>query len=361
MYANAKKIINRRGGRISKSRAQHVVSVARIKQSIRHAGEMIHVPPSPNHDALILPPLSALEVRSGKHASEEDDDDDDDSTQVSLDAMKFKRRQTMILDKMKMEKRVLNKEKLKALMDKVSDAMITGISEEEIRGTKKLEMKERERLLLRRLDSNCQIYTLEKRLMNAIRAHFRDGEVVKAPKLLTNRMLLPFYKLADVQHFLDIFQKVDEDYSGDLDPNEWVKFLTTLNKTISTQQARSVFMQVDVNNNGVLSIRDLIPVVFSKANKETQRNIIKYVDSEVSKRKNNEKDAFNESDLEKLFEIYDTNVVGFIPISLVRDKIRGMQLAEEIHFTILRSIQDMEDDEMVNLLEFQRIFRPYIY
>jgi hypothetical protein len=52
-----------------------------------------------------------------------------------------------------------------------------------------------------------------------------DGPVLapkpKVRQHLTTRMLLPYYKIEDVKNFMDTFSKVDEDFSGDLDIDEW--------------------------------------------------------------------------------------------------------------------------------------------
>jgi Ca2+-binding EF-hand superfamily protein len=129
---------------------------------------------------------------------------------------------------------------------------------------------------------------------------------------------------------------------------------------VTQQQARGIFNRVDVNGEGCLSIEDLIPVVFGKASKEVQKMIVTYIEAEVSKRKIVGKDFLKEIDLENLFEHYDENVVGFIPVALLRDKVKSMQLPEAANYEVLLSMKEMEDDEMVNKGEFVRIFRLYL-
>ena len=74
-----------------------------------------------------------------------------------------------------------------------------------------------------------------------------DLEQKKGKKIqLTNRMLLPFYKVDEVRAFMDAFSAVDGDFSGDLDVNEWIKLFTSLDSSISSHQARMIFMQVRV-------------------------------------------------------------------------------------------------------------------
>jgi len=89
---------------------------------------------------------------------------------------------------------------------------------------------------------------------------------------LTTRMLLPYYKLEAVHQFMDIFAKVvhscfrhttdniatfahsmaclqrtpqvDENFSGDLDVNEWIRLFTSLNESVPVLEARMIFMKI---------------------------------------------------------------------------------------------------------------------
>lgn len=63
---------------------------------------------------------------------------------------------------------------------------------------------------------------LERKLLQAIKDIHRP--IVATAQntkqvVLTNRMLLPYYKLEQVRNFMDIFTAVDGDFSGDLDVN----------------------------------------------------------------------------------------------------------------------------------------------
>lgn len=57
---------------------------------------------------------------------------------------------------------------------------------------------------------------------------------------ISTRALLPYYTLDSVHQFLDIFAKVDENFSGDLDVYEWIRLFTSLNESIPVQEARMV-------------------------------------------------------------------------------------------------------------------------
>ena len=52
---------------------------------------------------------------------------------------------------------------------------------------------------------------------------------------------------------------------GDLDIDEWCMLFTRLDKNTSVQHARLLFMKVDRNASGALSLAELIPFIFDKA------------------------------------------------------------------------------------------------
>jgi Ca2+-binding EF-hand superfamily protein len=200
-------------------------------------------------------------------------------------------------------------------------------------------------------------------------AHAAEGKVAaptptsptKQEKfVLTTRHLLPYYKLEAVHQFMDIFAKVDENFSGDLDVNEWIKLFSSLNESVTEQEARMIFMKIDKDSNGFLTMRELIPVVFNKATKEQQRMIIQYTEMELTKKMDlDHTPKVTNTDLEFLFEAYDTENVGFVEIALIRERIRSLRLPEQVLFYFMELTTDLADDEMVNLVEFKRLFKPF--
>jgi Ca2+-binding EF-hand superfamily protein len=196
----------------------------------------------------------------------------------------------------------------------------------------------------------------------SIVASLDDTPVVLKPKIrqhLTTRALLPYYKIEDVKNFMETFSKVDEDFSGDLDIDEWVKLFALLNENVPAQQARMIFMKVDDNQDGSISIRELVPIVFNKANKDQMKLIINHVESELVK-KNISIVYMFPNEMEQLFECYDVGKIGFISVSTIRDRVRTFPLPESILFDFLDSISGVEDDEMVNQEEFLRLMKGYI-
>jgi WD40 repeat protein len=178
---------------------------------------------------------------------------------------------------------------------------------------------------------------------------------------LTTRQLLPYYRLESVHQFMDIFAKVDENFSGDLDVNEWIRLFTSLNESIPAQEARMIFMKIDKDGDGFLSIRELIPVVFNKATREQLKLIVQYAELELTKKIEIENiPKVSTNDLEFLFEAYDMDNVGFVDVSLIKERIRNMRLSENALFFFMELIgPDLADDEMVNLVEFKRLFKPF--
>lgn len=333
MYKNANEFCaeNRR---LTKIQARHIVSLSRIKSNVRNVGSMVKIlDPATNH--LVLPPVMGPD--------EEHSDDDDvkeghpDTTpihdqghssgkhhttrakrppplarilSVSELSPSYEKKSSTSKDannvtpfflsdispsedkddlsSVTSNSSTLKKDKIEALMSKVKDANETSIPDWEIRQIENL-TRWRKRGGIKRVDSavTSEVALLEKKLLNSLKLSFVGKGPNSEKKILTTRSLLPFYKMADVKHFVQIFQKVDEDYSGYLDVNEWVKFFSSLNK-VSDRHAREIFMQVDKKNVGLIGIVDLIPVVFNQANKEQQKLITQFVEGEITKKKSND-------------------------------------------------------------------------
>ena len=263
----------------------------------------------------------------------------------------------------------LDVRRLSKYTKKVDDALHQdNIPEWEKRSTaRRLLMRHRKKLKSLEASAVSKMQALEKRLADCIRHVFRivgnravDHSRNIDIKPLTTRALLPYYKLEDVDHFLEIFNKVDTDFSGDLDPEEWTNFFTAMNRSVSHQEAQVMFLKMDKNEDGVLSIRELVPMVFDKARKEQLKQILYYVESEVMRKRHSDKDNFTASDLEALFDYYDADVVGFVAISAVRERLKLMQLPDDAVDYFAQVMKGMEDDEMVSPTEFERLFASFL-
>jgi Ca2+-binding EF-hand superfamily protein len=180
----------------------------------------------------------------------------------------------------------------------------------------------------------------------------------KSSHWLTTRMLLPYYKLDDVTHFLEIFAKVDENFSGDLDMEEWTGLFQGLSSNIPANEARSIFMKFK-NENGFLTVKELVPIVFNRANKQQQKYIIAFCNEQIIRKSEGLVQlTFNE--VEQLFEAFDTQNLGFVAVSYIREQIRNLPLPETMISSALLVFKNIDDTEMISPAEFNRFFRLYI-
>jgi Ca2+-binding EF-hand superfamily protein len=180
----------------------------------------------------------------------------------------------------------------------------------------------------------------------------------KGSHWLTTRMLLPYYKFDDVTHFLEIFAKVDENFSGDLDMDEWTGLFQGLSSNIPANEARSIFMKFK-NDNGFLTVKELVPIVFNKANKQQQRYIITFCNEQIIRKSEGLVQlTFNE--VEQLFEAFDTQNLGYVAVSYIREQFRNLPLPEAIISSALLVFKNIDDAEMISPAEFNRFFRMYI-
>ncbi len=119
-------------------------------------------------------------------------------------------------------------------------------------------------------------------------------------------------------------------------------------------------MKIDKDSDGYLSMRELVPVIFSKATYKQQKLIIEYTELELIKKIDaNQVPKVSTIELEQLFEAYDTQNVGYVNVSHIRERIRAMNLSENCLFSFMETITELNDDEMVNSMEFKRIFKVY--
>lgn len=176
---------------------------------------------------------------------------------------------------------------------------------------------------------------------------------------LTTRALLPYYTLDDVVHFMETFSKVDEDFSGDLDINEWVRLFSSINAHMSEHESRMIFMKIDKNGDGFVNMRELVPIIFSRATKAQQKMIIDYSAHEMVK-KHDGITYMTPTDMEQLFECYDVSHIGYVSVALLRERVQQFGLSEPAWFLFLDNICGAADDEMVNQAEFSRLLKSYI-
>jgi len=397
MYKNAEKLLNERDN-ISKAQVRNAVAKARIELNVRKINSMIHLIQPPSHDEVILP-------KTKQSADDDSGLDSEELHKMRSDEQKMRIRLMKSASLVPMEatfnRRALDKRSIDRWLSKVN-AAIEPFGDHKPRESIQ-KRKKKEQL------SQAAIHVVEKKLQQAIRGEYRarmartkarspgltqstkDGaesptaehswdeeededddpfdstfEKPVLPKtpdkkpVLTTRMLLPYYKLEAVHQFMDIFAKVDENFSGDLDVNEWIRLFSSLNESVPVLEARMIFMKIDKDSDGYLTMRELIPVVFSKATLEQKRAIISYAEMELTKKIECEViPKVSPADLDFLFEAYDGENIGFVDVALIKERIRTMYLSEQSLFHFMDSISDLADDEMVNNVEFKRLFKAY--
>jgi Ca2+-binding EF-hand superfamily protein len=110
----------------------------------------------------------------------------------------------------------------------------------------------------------------------------------------------------------------------------------------------------------VLTVKDLVPIVFSKADKQQQDLVANYLEDQIAKTGLKGREGVTSLEIEALFECYDSDHIGYITVRLLREKVKGLKLPLTAHSTVSQSFADFEDDELINISEFIRVFHTYI-
>jgi hypothetical protein len=110
----------------------------------------------------------------------------------------------------------------------------------------------------------------------------------------------------------------------------------------------------------VLSVKDLVPIVFSKGDKQQQSLISNYLEEQIAKGGLQGSDGVSTQEIECLFECYDKEHIRYITVRLLRDKIKGLRLPVTAVASVSASFADYEDDELLNISEFIRVFHTFI-
>lgn len=313
----------------------------RLKQNMASVGPMIKPTKSLYSEEIALPSIPSPQPSSG----------DKKGSHVSLDPLKSG----------------------KPDMDKVSRAMKkVAEAEDEVPSWEQDVVRRKEknqaRLTAKQMhasrpqQSQQTVLSLERKLACSIRCFHVDKDTANPKsKVLSTRALLPHYKLSDVTDFLNVFFRVDVDFSGNLDIDEWIEFFTAFNKSMSTQSARQLFSHIDTNRDGLLSLHELVPVIFPEATPNQQGMIARYIEDEVSRYMSNfNKQRIYKEDLSILFDAYDADNIGYIKVQLLRTKLSKFQLPIAAQLAFNEKLKKMEDDDMLNLPEFTRMFISYL-
>ena len=356
MYKNANKVLSSRTGLSSyqNKNVKHSICRSRIECNVNRIGSMIREVPV-KHDDVALPDLQATEVQ-----------------QVPYSPVDTKLR--------------INSERMNSLMEKMSIAEVESVPAWETRAA--LAKKEKQRIKrerIKKLKSGSKSFTkltssaLEMKLCKVVEKYYRNivGKncddsssserqeflplvETKKKTVLRAKHLMPSYKMVDVTNFLRIFCSIDKSFTGVLNISEWVKFFTAINSHVDERYAQSIFYEIDNNGDGVLSINELLPLIFTKANKEQLILIEEYLEHEISQQKNHINHSLTEHDLECLFEYYDVEMVGFVKVGNIRKRILEMELPKMAVEDIMLTLKNIDANEMFSEKEFVRIFKRYL-
>ena len=202
----------------------------------------------------------------------------------------------------------------------------------------------------------------------------REGSIISQPlnsgkepslqintksKAALNRALLPFYTLADVESFIQIFLKVDENFSGELNITEWIRLFSTMHRNVSEIEARKIFYKIDKNSDGLIQLQELIPIIFPKADKTQIKLIVKEANSYFSEVEY-KVPLLRSDEVDELFNCYDFNKTNYVLVGYIRERVRLMQLRERVSYEFYESFAAVKDDDMVNRNEFAKILKAYI-
>jgi hypothetical protein len=224
MYKNAVRTLRHQEiSRAAKERQQHDLAIARISQSARHIGKMIYLHEAARPDITNdHPPMSPTQAPSSPSLTIPRAESTISNVSSKSGARVFYSTDVGLVESSPISRphqqdsvsSVLNQEKIDRLMAKVDDAQVSCVPEWESRLNPKLGSKSKAKMKRSLTASaDASVILLEKKLVAAVRSHYSHTIDTSAQQsALSTRVLLPFYKMSDVKHFLETFQKVDTDF-----------------------------------------------------------------------------------------------------------------------------------------------------
>ena len=101
--------------------------------------------------------------------------------------------------------------------------------------------------------------------------HHRRRSLKRRPSTVNIAELVrPNYTEKDVQAFQDAFEFVDVDFSGMIDMEEWFLFLRRMEQRLNPVEAQLLFLHLDSDRDGLLTMLELLQIVFSKLERRDQ-------------------------------------------------------------------------------------------
>lgn len=141
----------------------------------------------------------------------------------------------------------------------------------------------------------------------------------------------------DVNNLKELFHQCDSDADGGINIIEFEITLQYLHQSLSTEQLKMLFMDVDLDNNGIISYSEFC--VLMGVNSEMS------VDREV---------ADHDSIVEKSFKIFDTDNDSIISLDEVDQMMQFLGL-RHTRFELINLMNrfDVDDSNAIDLLEYQ--------
>jgi Ca2+-binding EF-hand superfamily protein len=354
LYKNANKILHA-SNRKSQTLTRHLITMKRIEHDVKLAkcNKMLHsleMGVELNDRGLLLEENCSLEeqLQQEQLASE----------------MRMMRSSHLVPDECRGQKGILDEGLLEHRLHESAEDAMRELNRELLQDIEELKLRPKvnKKANFRRRTDDSRM-ALEKKLQDAIlkineRDSLRSVIPIRTKKKLTTRDLLPFYRLEEVQHFLDIFASVDQDQNGALDMKEWISIFTAIDSALPLHEIISMFDGVDTRMEGMLLLSDMIPMLFGKANKEQRRLITQYAEGYIFSSVKFGK-HLKVGDLQRLFECYDLKCLGFIPVPLIKERLQAMLFHPDVVKNIIDQFLGVQNDEFVNLPEFIKLFRVY--
>jgi len=104
-------------------------------------------------------------------------------------------------------------------------------------------------------------------------ARRRERRRASVHEISYEELAKPHYNASDIIEFRNSFNYVDSDLSGTINIEEWHVFMSCLNQNLSETEARILFLHIDRDKDGIVSMRELIAIVFQRCKPEQQKLI----------------------------------------------------------------------------------------
>ena len=153
-------------------------------------------------------------------------------------------------------------------------------------------------------------------------AHHRRRRLQKLPpKISVVDLVKPHYLEKEVDSFRDAFALVDVDFSGMVDMEEWFLFLRRMEQKLNPVEAQLLFLHLDSDRDGMLTMRNLLDVVFSKLDNRARTALEKvcwdFHLADAALRKQRDLEVLIHKKTDRLFGrgAYDDSSVGSLTLS----------------------------------------------